>query len=307
MVCDPYVYEGRIMTASELRKIWIVKDIDEKTVSINGYKGTESQLVIPDKIGTKTVTRIGFRAFRSASHKSKRKVYQAITSIELPDSVLHIDPEAFEGCKSLRSVRLSENIEYLIHYIFSDCVSLESIVIPAAVRKIEGGAFENCKALERCVLQSEKTTIVNNAFSKCTNLRELSVQKKGAVRPFEWRAPSGGLLPFEDINAFARCKKLKAVGINKTVKYIPEGFCSGCESLEKIELPEEIEDIGANAFRGCSSVKYLRIPSSVKHINSGAFAEMKSLKRVDIFSKTIKIDSHAFDDCPNLKIRYIDK
>ena len=127
------------------------------------------------------------------------------------------------------------------------------------------------------------------------------------MRSFEWRASSGGLLPFEDIYAFSGCKKLKAVGIDETVKYIPEGFCSGCESLGKIELPEELEVIGANAFRGCSAVSYVRIPPNVKQIHHGAFAGMKSLKKVDICSSETIIDENAFTDCPNITIRYIDK
>ncbi|MBR3243515.1 MAG: leucine-rich repeat domain-containing protein [Parasporobacterium sp.] len=161
------------MTTSELRKIWIVHDIDETSVSSNGYKGTELELVIPEKIGTKKVTRIGQRAFRPESHKAQKKVYQNIKSVILPDSVFEIGSEAFEGCKELISISLPQKLRTIQYSCFANCGSLKEITIPESVGALNMNVFAGCKSLEHCILLSDETTITNGAFSNCSSLKEL--------------------------------------------------------------------------------------------------------------------------------------
>ena len=295
-----------MMTTSELRKMWIVHDIDEKTVSINGYKGADENLTIPETIGEKIVVSIGERAFRPMSHKAQRQVYSNIKTISLSDTITRIEPEAFEGCKALVSVSLSSKLSYLGYSCFAECDSLEKIEIPETVQSIDNGVFSKCKSLKSCILHSDETTITHESFYGCEKLDEIYVLKNGKRKPFIWSDPTNGYLPDMGHYAFCGCKSLKEMVIHENTREISEGFLYDCESLEKIELPESLEFIGANAFRGCSSVTYLRIPPNVKHIDFWAFFGMKSLKRVDFCSKVAVVDESAFRGCPDFEMRFID-
>ena len=69
-------------------------------IMIIGYTGSDTEVVIPNKINGKSVTSIGNYAFFWCD---------SLTSISIPDSVTSIGYGAFEGCKSLTSIKASEN------------------------------------------------------------------------------------------------------------------------------------------------------------------------------------------------------
>ena len=60
----------------------------------------------------------------------------------LPDSVEVIERNAFERCKALRSVRLSEDLYYLGYRAFADCTALETLRTIIAL----GYRIEKCGA-----------------------------------------------------------------------------------------------------------------------------------------------------------------
>jgi hypothetical protein len=64
----------------------------------------------------------------------------ALTSIEIPNSVVAIEMYAFCDCTSLSSVLLSKNIQYLDYESFIGCSALKSIVIPESLVQIGGSS-----------------------------------------------------------------------------------------------------------------------------------------------------------------------
>jgi hypothetical protein len=67
--------------------------------------------------------------------------------IILPDSVEVIERSAFERCKALRSVRLSENLYYLGYRAFADCTALETLRIPASIEDVALEVLAGCTGL----------------------------------------------------------------------------------------------------------------------------------------------------------------
>ena len=62
-------------------------------------------------------------------------------------SVINIDSEAFDGCSSLTSVSIPENVTSIGSDSFSNCTSLTSVSIPESVTSIGSGSFSNCTSL----------------------------------------------------------------------------------------------------------------------------------------------------------------
>ena len=66
--------------------------LENGTIEIAKYKGSENELTIPNEIDNKCVTSIGDSAFFYCN---------SLTSITIPDSVTSIGSEAFADCESL--------------------------------------------------------------------------------------------------------------------------------------------------------------------------------------------------------------
>lgn len=75
--------------------------LDDGTVEISDYTGSDTEIQIPSVIDEKSVTSIGESAFSWCSN---------LSSIEIPDSVTSIGVLAFNGCRSLSSIEIPANV-----------------------------------------------------------------------------------------------------------------------------------------------------------------------------------------------------
>lgn len=108
-------------SAYALKKIWTCSSNGDNTLRISGYKGEETDLAIPEKIGRKTVTELNKRAF---SPKYGKEEYQQakknIRSILIPNSVQIIGDECFAGCKNLEYLIFSKNTAHFGDYCIEE-------------------------------------------------------------------------------------------------------------------------------------------------------------------------------------------
>ena len=93
--------------------------INGETAEIQGYRGKDTELVIPALIDDCAVTCIGKKAFLS------NKMLRQIT---LPESVVRIDDWAFAYCAKLNKVILPYHRMEIGQGIFKECFNLEQIV-----------------------------------------------------------------------------------------------------------------------------------------------------------------------------------
>ena len=125
-------------TLTEWRKIFKLSTNKDNTVSIGGYKGKDSCVVIPEKIAKYSVTEIADNAFK----------YD----------------------KSIVSVVIPEGVTFISWWAFEECVNLETITIPSTLKEIGMDAFSGCRKLKEIHLPEALTTIDNSAFSGCKKL-----------------------------------------------------------------------------------------------------------------------------------------
>ncbi|MDD6489455.1 MAG: leucine-rich repeat protein [Clostridia bacterium] len=84
---------------------------NDGTVTITGYNGSDTKLVIPSEIDGKSVTRI-------ISKSQFGSGFTGLTSVTIPDSVTEIGDHAFSFCTGLTSVTISNSVtEIGVHAI----------------------------------------------------------------------------------------------------------------------------------------------------------------------------------------------
>ena len=119
----------------------------------------------------------GFKLLRYSTTKDTRNRYyqNAITKIELGDSVTSIGSGAFYDCYSLTSITIPNNVTSIEYNAFQTCYSLTSITIPDSVTSIGKYAFNNCYSLTSIIIPNSVTSIRNYAFYDCYSLTSITI------------------------------------------------------------------------------------------------------------------------------------
>jgi len=90
--------------------------------TITEYKGKDTVITIPSKIGFKTIFAIRRMAF----------AFRLITSVTIPNSIKSIGDLAFAACIFLTDVTLPDNLNHYGDGAFSNCVRLTAINVNSA-------------------------------------------------------------------------------------------------------------------------------------------------------------------------------
>ena len=97
----------------------------------------------------------------------------SLESIVIPNSVTSIEGSAFYGCTSLTKIVIPNSVTNIGNAAFGSCTSLESIVIPNSVTSI-GNVFTGCTSLTSITIPNSVTSIGINAFRECTGLTNVT-------------------------------------------------------------------------------------------------------------------------------------
>ena len=98
---------------------------------------------------------------------------QAISKINIPNSIPRIGNYAFYNCPNLASITIPASVTSIGNSAFSDCTSLASITIPDSVRSIGNSAFLRCSSLASITIPDSVTSIGKEAFADCTRLAHI--------------------------------------------------------------------------------------------------------------------------------------
>ena len=310
------------LTVAAAKKDWRYEKDEAGNLTILGYKGKETEVVVPAVIGKGKVTAIGDHAFSpSVSRLSPAVaiVRAAITSVTIPDSVTEIGGYAFYGCAGLTSVTIPAGVTMIGNYAFYNCTGLTSVTIPESVREIGEWAFSGCTGLIEVMISKGVRKIGEWAFSGCTGLTSVTVPE--SVREI-------------GESAFRGCTRLTSVTIPERVTKIGEGVFSGCMGLTQIKIapgnrqfsvenglmisekrhcvifamgnltsvtiPDSVTKIGEEAFRGCKGLTSITIPAGVTEIGCAAFWYCTGLTSVTIPDGVTEIGGGTFADCTGL-------
>ncbi|MBQ8859938.1 MAG: leucine-rich repeat protein [Ruminococcus sp.] len=275
-------------------------DIDNVSVRAIGYvkELLPEDLVIPETVEGKTVTKVASKAFNKAN----------IKSVILPKTVIAIGESAFSDCSLLESATILGNVTTIEDNTFDYCSNLKEVYLPDSITHIGMSAFYHCN-IKSIDLPKNLETIDERAFGYC-DIRQLTIPSLvSSIGNYAFHVNSNLTdVIFEERTipltlrqgAFSTCKKLTSFDFTYCNKLGKEAF-SNCESLTSITLPDSVDiTSGIEAFSDCINLKTAKLPDNVDIIPEGFFSGCTSLETVEA-EKIKKVNSYAFQSCTSLE------
>lgn len=186
---------------------------------ITAYSGTNAEVRVPPYNGTNAVTIIGDSSFYG---KTNLKV------IVLPDSVVDIEPNAFNSCYVLAYVSMPGVTNIGIN-AFQDDVKLSIMSFPSVV-SIGQNAFFNCSGLTS--MSFPKATLIDaSVFYNCSILSYVSIPSVTSI----------------GANAFYGCVSLLSISL-PSVTSIGNTAFNYCTSLASVYFSKNAPTLGTTVF-----------------------------------------------------------
>lgn len=163
------ILETGIVPVGVMKKSWSYRKKEDGTLLVSGYKGTETQITVPAKIGKAVVTEIGEYAFSNVSPyatPAAKKIRQKLESVVIPKGITKLGACAFFGCGCLANVELPEGITEIGSQTFWGCCNLASMVFPSTLERIAQYVFDGCKSLTSVTFRADVQWIEEFAFPR---------------------------------------------------------------------------------------------------------------------------------------------
>ncbi|MDE5837654.1 MAG: leucine-rich repeat protein, partial [Paramuribaculum sp.] len=248
-------------------------------------------------------------------------------NIVLPESLIYIGSEAFEGCQ-ITGVTLNNTIQHLGNNPFDSFKFSGVLSLPASLRTI-WATFANSPSITEVIFQpNSQIESIGAAFRNCTNLTKVTMN--GSINPFTLRSTFnnctnlthirlGGTLSKIDIptgeydrikkedKTFYGCDNIKNIVFengNEPLKLDSDIFAN-C-SIDSLYLGRTL-DTDSKPFQNKSTIKSLTLGGSVTAVNDGDFAGCTGLKSLILepngYLLPVTLGSNgngrgAFADCP---------
>lgn len=204
---------GATPTVKEAEREWRFYTRKDNTISILAYKGRDSVISIPEKIGKRVVSTI------EGIERGD------VISIAIPDSIVRIGPYAFEYCRSLSSIEIPASVRRVGEGAFENCTSLKTVNIYADLKALHFSTFQACESLESVRFYGRLTQIESAAFEKCTSLVSVTLPE--------------GIKKIGD-RVFSNCNSLKSIEFPSGLEELGYYSFYRCDSLchVKFKAPE---------------------------------------------------------------------
>ena len=197
------------------------------------------------------------------------------TDFEISENITLIDNSAFMNCTNLKAINKNDGVAdvdlgnmtklaEIGKQAFAGCSSIVSLRLSGTITKINDSAFSKLTTLANVKFndngEAGTTELGSSVFSGCTNLVEVSTAKNVGII---------------GSSAFSGCIKLMRLNLAEGLQIIKSGAFSGCARLEGA-LPEGVSE----KYSSASGAKVmlpnekavLEIPGTVTAIEDSAFA-----------------------------------
>lgn len=189
---------------------FIYSENPDGSLTIAGYNGAETEIIIPSVHNGKRIIAIGKQAFMNGNFET----------ITIREGIKSIAAEAFQGCAYLTDIILPKSLESIGDSAFAFS-SVKGLKLPYGIKYLGQMAFTGSK-LEGIELP-DSITAINKAFYCCYRLEEIIL--------------GAGITEIENQDFF-NCTSLTSITIPKNVNSIKHGAFNGCSELKSIRLED---------------------------------------------------------------------
>ena len=270
-------------------------ELDDGTIEITKYSGSDTIVEVPSQIDGKQVTSIGSRAFYQCTK---------ITQLTLPEGIAKIGDAAFWACSGLAELTLPDSVKDIGDSAFDECRGLTKLSLPASMDSIGRQAFEDCTGLTELAIPNGIEVLNTLLFAGCTGLEEVSIPD--TVKKL-------------DAHIFTKCISLKDIYYDGTISQWEQIEIDAWneEALSEItvhyrgddsrELYDyEIQDDGTaviTKYNGTEAEAVIPAELDGKRVTklaSGIFKDCDSVEQAAIPASVSDLQEDTFDDCPGL-------
>ena len=303
-------------------------------ITITGYKGSDTDLVIPQKIDGKPVTVIGEKAFQRKSLKS----------VVIPDGVTTIGEYAFGECGELADITIPESVTEFINtsniYMtpFSGTAWLKnkraenplvvvnntvidgrtctrSVEIPEGVKAIGERAFNGCTTITEISIPKSLEKIGSSAFCNCSRLTDIvlpdSVSSIGDFAFYSCTALENVTFPNNTVEMGDRifgyddgfndytAPWLKKLRTADPIVIINGNLIDASSATGDVIIPDSVKSVAGGSFLG-SQISSVKLPEGITEIPAICFEWCANLQNITIPNSVTEIGNYAFNYCSSL-------
>ncbi|MDE6363571.1 MAG: leucine-rich repeat domain-containing protein [Lachnospiraceae bacterium] len=297
-------------SVTALGQLWRYKKTADGTLAITNYKGSATEVTVPEKIGKRVVTAIGKGAFTGEEYQYRNakpdtmnpgatneqiKQHRTITKIVLPDTIQVIGAGAFQCMEALLEINIPAGVKEIGGVAFCGCSLLKRIALPPSIERICTCTFLGMSAIEEICIPPTVREIEDLAFMRCASLKKITVPEN---------------VTRIGAHAFDGCAKLEEVYIGEGVEELGTGAFAACAELRTLTIPSNVKRIGAKAFLSCIALETVYISEGVEELGAGAFAKCSTLRKVYMPASIQRVqdkeenslDFEMFAECPDVTV-----
>ncbi len=295
-------------------------------VVITDYFGPGGEVTIPEAIGGKPVTGIGFSVFAGQASLVRITIPSGVTNISTGQygaftdcarlAAIVVDPlnaayTSWDGVlfdKSLTTLlqypggkagnyAIPGGVTTIAENAFTGSAALADITIPASVTNLEYHAFTSCPSLaaihvatQNPAYASRDGVLFNQSLTKLIQFpggRAGNYVIPGGVASLEW-------------SAFQGCARLTGITLPASLATIEWLAFQDCTGLTNVTLAGAVSSIGGWAFSGCTSLAGIRLPASLVTIEQSAFSGCTALAEIVLPAGVASLGYDAFNGCTSL-------
>lgn len=259
--------------------------------------------------------------------------HQTLTRLVLPDKLVSIGSNAFNGCSYLTgSLNIPEGVIEIQRGAFGACTSLNgTLSLPSTLRYLGtcgnspdkethdegtdyyGGVFQSCSNLTgNLVLPDNLELIRGYCFSGCSGfygeLRLPSKLRRLGNCAFQYCSGLTGSLTIPQGVTIIRSEDFNGCGFDGTltlhdgITNIANDAFANCHFKGELRLPKNLKVISNNAFYNNDFSGELKLPSTLSQIGREAFAyNWRLMGFLDIPQEVESIGENAFSNCKMLE------